>query len=134
MSEQHRDEYSKLTEQIIGLCFEIHKELGPGFTEKIYASALRASLRRHGVKFEYEREFDVSCANDDVGVYRADLVVNNKVIVEVKAVTGRLPKIFEQKLIAYLKASKLPVGLLINFGNSSCQIRRLMNRFHCNQP
>ena len=61
-----------------------------------------------------------------VGILRVDLVVENKVIVEVKAITGNMPKVFEAQVLSYLKVSNYNVGLLINFGNKSCQVRRLM--------
>jgi GxxExxY protein len=122
-----RDEYSDLTEQIIGQCFKIHQVLGPGFPERIYSSSLKMALRKVGRQVEAEKEYRVYFEGADVGLLRIDLVVDGTVIVELKAVAGKPPKLFESQLIAYLKASGLPVGLLINFGNSSCQVRRLMN-------
>jgi GxxExxY protein len=64
---------------------------------------------------------------EKIGKFRADLVIEDKVIVELKAIEGRMPKIFESQVISYLKASNLNVGLLVNFGNRSCEVRRLMN-------
>ena len=127
MNDFSSDEYSKLTEQIIGLCFNIHRKLGPGFAEKIYSNSLKHALEKSGLEYHTEKEYRVYFEGSDVGALRADMVVENAVIVELKAVSGRPPKVFEHQLIAYLKASGLPVGLLINFGNSSCQVRRLMN-------
>ncbi len=63
---------------------------------------------------------------NDVGKMRLDLIIEDKVIVEIKALTGNIPTVFELQVLAYLKASGYGVGLLINFGNKSCQIRRLM--------
>ncbi len=60
-----------------------------------------------------------------VGSFQVDLLVDECVVVEVKAVTGMMPKVFEAQVVAYLKATQLPVGLLVNFGNVSCQVRRL---------
>ncbi len=62
----------------------------------------------------------------EVGKFRVDFLIDDKVILEVKSVEGRLPKIFESQVISYLKASNLDVGLLVNFGNRSCEVRRLM--------
>lgn len=121
------DEHSKLTEKIIGLCFSIHRELGPGFAEKIYVNSLKHALGKAGLKYHTEKEYRVRFEGSEVGTLRADLVVEDTIIVEIKSVCGKHPKVFEHQLIAYLKASGLPVGLLINFGNSSCQVRRLMN-------
>lgn len=73
-----------------------------------------------------EKEFSVSFDNEVVGKFRVDFIIENKVIVELKAIENKMPKIFESQAISYLKASGLKVGLLINFGNSRCEIRRLM--------
>jgi len=115
-----------LTKKIIGACYEVHNELGPGFVEKIYLKALRIALLKINLGHETEKEFWVSFDNEKVGTFRVDLVVENKVIVELKSIEGSLPKIFESQLISYLKAAKLNVGLLVNFGNRKCVIRRLV--------
>lgn len=115
-----------LTERIIGCCFNVHRELGPGFNERIYHNALQLSLIRAGLEHQNEKEFNVFYQNKQVGNFRVDLVVENKVIVEIKSLSGNLPTIFASQLLSYLKASKLHVGLLVNFGNKSCQIKRLV--------
>ena len=115
-----------LTKKIIGACFEVHQKLGPGFVEKIYLNALKQTLIKADVKFNAEKEFDVALDGTVVGKFRADLVVEDNVIVELKSVEGRLPKIFESQVLSYLKASGLKIGLLINFGNIKCSIRRLV--------
>jgi len=76
--------------------------------------------------YQDEREFIVSFQGEKVGKFRTDLVIEEQVIVELKAVEGRMPKVFESQVISYLKASGLNVGLLVNFGNRSCDVRRLM--------
>jgi GxxExxY protein len=78
------------------------------------------------LKYEVEKEFLVSFQEENIGKFRVDLLVENSVIVELKAIVGRMPKIFETQVISYLKASNLKVGLLINFGNRQCEVRRLM--------
>jgi GxxExxY protein len=119
-------ENDTLTEKIIGCCFEVHKTLGPGFLEKIYAKALKIQLSKAGLSFEAEKEFNVHFENQVVGKFRCDLYVENKVIVELKAVTGlQIPNLFQKQLLSYLKASEVKTGLLINFGNSSCGIKRI---------
>ena len=118
-----RDE---LTESIIGCCYEIHSELGPGFQEKIYHSALKKALEQKGIPFSTEKRYGVVFQEAQVGSFRVDLLVGESVVVEVKAVHGLMPKVFESQVLAYLKAAGLSVGLLVNFGNNSCQIRRLM--------
>ena len=118
----------QLTEQIIGCCFKVHKELGPGFPERIYQSALEQALKESRIPFTSEKAFRVNFQDVQVGSFKVDLLVESRVVVEVKAVTGLLPKVFEAQVVAYLKAADLPVGLLVNFGNISCQVRRLVHR------
>ena len=94
--------------------------------ERIYVNALKIELTNLGLQYVTEKEFVVKYQNHNVGKFRVDLLVEDKVIVEIKAVEGKMPKIFETQVISYLKASGLNVGLLINFGNRSCEVRRLM--------
>jgi GxxExxY protein len=117
---------NSITEGIIGCCFEVHRELGPGFSEKIYHNALKLLFDQKGFRYVTEKEFEVSYLNRKVGVFRTDLVVEDQVIVEIKSLAGNIPTIFEHQLISYLKASGLHVGLLVNFGNKSCQIKRVV--------
>lgn len=117
----------ELTEKIIAACFEVHNHLGPGFSEKVYRNALRISLRKQGLRFDCEKKFIVHFQGNTVGTLQVDLIVEDNVIIEIKAVNGIMPKSFESQIIAYLKASKVNVGLLVNFGNKSCIIRRIMN-------
>jgi GxxExxY protein len=117
--------YIDLTEKIIEACFEVHRELGPGFQEIIYHNALKLALSKKGLTFETEKEFEVRFFNKVIGTHRVDLVVERKVIVEIKAVAGRLPELFKAQVISYLKASGLEIGLLINFGNEKLDIKRL---------
>ncbi|KIA92196.1 hypothetical protein OC25_18105 [Pedobacter kyungheensis] len=120
-------EYEKdtLTQKIIGCCYEVHNQLGPGFLEKIYVNALKIKLQQAGLNYIAEKEFNVVFENIIIGKFRCDLFVEDKVIVELKSVTGYQPKLFQSQLISYLKASKIKTGLLINFGNSSCEVKRL---------
>jgi len=120
------EESHSITERIIGCCFEIHRELGPGFNEKIYHNALKLLLEQKGLRYETEREFEAFYLNKKVSSFRTDLVVEKQVIVEIKSLAGNIPMIFEHQLISYLKASRLHVGLLINFGNKSCQVKRVV--------
>jgi GxxExxY protein len=115
-----------LTKKIIGACYDVHNKLNPGFVEKIYLKALKHALNKVGVDYTAEKEFHVSFNGEKVGKFRVDLVVEGKVIVELKSTEGSLPKIFESQVISYLKASGLKVGLLVNFGNRQCVIRRLV--------
>ena len=116
-----------LTERIIASCFKVHNELGPGLVEKIYQRSLIYALKEDRLKVEGEKEFDVHFSSIKVGSLRVDLIVENKVIVEIKALSGNIPDIFRYQLLSYLKVSGLKVGLLVNFGNINCRIKRLVN-------
>jgi GxxExxY protein len=118
-------EKDELTEKIIGICFRVHRELGPGFTERVYHHAMIISLKKEGVNFETKREFTVKFEGLKVGAFRCDLLIEQRVILEFKAVTGIMPLLFRQKLIAYLTASRIKTGLLVNFGNKSCDVKRV---------
>lgn len=118
-------EHDELTQRIIGCCYKVHSTLGPGFIEKIYAKALQNQLIKESLSFVCEKEFNVFFDGELVGKFRCDVFVENKVIVELKSVTGFIPKLFQNQLLSYLKASNVKTGLLINFGNSSCEVKRL---------
>jgi len=120
------EEKDALTEKIISCCFKVHSELGPGFNEKIYHNALGLALEETGLKYETEKEFSVLFDGKKVGAFRLDLIVQNKVIVEIKAVMGNMPEVFRYQLLSYLKASGLQTGLLINFGDKSCYVKRFV--------
>ena len=118
-------ENDPLTEKIIACCFEVHKQLGPGFPEKVYHNSLKILFSDRKIDYVSEKEFGVFFNNKKVGDFRCDLLVEQKVIVELKSVTGIMPILFRNQLISYLKASKIKTGLLINFGNKSCEIKRV---------
>jgi len=115
-----------LTEKIINCCFKVHNELGPGFKERIYHNALKLFLDEEGLKYETEKAFEVNVKGEKVGNLKLDLIVENKVVVELKAIVGYIPEVFKYQILSYLKVSKLNVGLLINFGNKSCQVKRFI--------
>lgn len=116
---------SELTRRIIGVALQVHREIGPGFQERIYHQSMIYALEEAGLLFESEKEFDIIFRNKLAGTFRADLVVEGRVIVELKSVCGEMLKLFSTQTISYLKASKLEVGLLINFGNVGLDIKRL---------
>ena len=118
-------ENHELTQTIIGCCYKVHTYLGPGFLENIYVNALKIKLQQAGLKFEIEKEYIVLFEDQIIGKFRCDLVVAEKIIVELKSLTGYQPKLFQNQLISYLKASKIKTGLLINFGNTSCEVKRI---------
>ena len=114
----------KLTEAIIGGIIRVHATLGPGFVESIYRKALSLDLTRAGLGVEPEREVDVYYLGERIGWHRMDLVVEGKVVVELKAVEKLVLAHYAQ-LRSCLKASRLSVGLLVNFGGSLADYRRV---------
>ncbi len=115
--------HSKLTEEIIGAFFTVYNALGYGFLEKVYANALKLELEHRGLKAKQEFPIIVRYLGNTVGEYYADLVVNDLVIVEIKAVKTLLQE-HEAQLLNYLKATPYEVGLLLNFGSKPAQKRR----------
>ena len=107
--------HKELSEKIIQCFFNVYNELGFGFLEKVYEKALAVELRNNNVKFEVQKPIKVYYKNETVGDYIADIVVDNKIIIEVKAVSV-LNKAHEVQLVNYLKATKIKVGILVNFG------------------
>jgi GxxExxY protein len=114
-----------VTEKILGASFKVLNTLGAGFLEKVYENALSVELRRIGLSIDNQKTFPVSYEGAIVGEYQADLVVEEKVILECKAVST-MDSVHEAQLMNYLKASGLRVGLLINFGRPKLQYRRLI--------
>ncbi|MBI4672461.1 MAG: GxxExxY protein [Chloroflexi bacterium] len=115
-------ELEQLTEQIIGAAYEVHRVLGPGFLEKVYRNALQIELEMRGIQAQREVDIDVHYKGHVVGTYAADLLVENCLIVEVKAVQN-LVKEHEVQLVNYLTATKIEDGLLINFGGFSVELK-----------
>ena len=107
-------EREAITKEIIGAAFEVHNELGYGFLEKVYQNAMLIALKERGVSVESEPTVQVFFKNQLVGDYRADLIVDG-VIVELMVASGYNPQ-DEAQLLNELKATRSPIGLLINFG------------------
>jgi GxxExxY protein len=119
--------YEEITYKVIGAAIEVHKVLGPGYLESVYEDALCYELERLGVSFKRQVELDIQY-KDAVFQrrFRADLVVEEKVLVENKAIANLTPS-DEAQLFNYLKTTGLRVGLLFNFGSSTLQkIRRIL--------
>jgi len=119
--------YKDITEKIIGASFEVHKFLGNGFQEVIYQRALAYEMYKSGLEFSREIEQDIFYKDLDkpIGTRRADFVVEGKVLVELKAII-QLEDVHLAQALNYLKAYKLEVGLLINFGSKSLTFKRLV--------
>lgn len=113
-----------LTEQVIGAGIEIHKTLGPGFTERIYAKALHAELKIRGIAFVTEQTIRVKYKDQLLGLHRLDLVVEDALIVELKAVY-EVNNFHVAQMLSYLKASGKRLGLILNFSRSRLEIKRV---------
>jgi GxxExxY protein len=114
-----------VTARIIGGAFKVSNTLGHGFLEKVYEAALSYELNKAGVLVQQQAPLKVFYDGIVVGEYRADLLVANRVIVEVKAAKGFDPG-HEAQLLNYLRAAQLKVGLLLNFGRPRVDIKRLV--------
>ena len=119
--------HEDITEKIIGTFYAVHRELGYGFLESVYESALFLALSDEGLDVRQQATIDVWFRGGRVGVFRADLVIADCVIVELKAVAD-ICKEHRMQTISYLKASSLPTALLINFGAPSLEFRRLAKK------
>jgi GxxExxY protein len=115
----------ELTGRIIGAAFEVSRTLGHGFLEAVYRNALVEELTANGLAVTKERPFPVHYRGKQIGVYLADIVVENTVIAELKAVQMLIPTHAAQ-VLNYLRASRLPVGLLLNFGKPRLEFRRVI--------
>ena len=122
------DRLNKVTETVIGCAYRVSDNLGCGFLEKIYENALAHELHKTRLKVEQQRRFNVLYDGIHVGEYIADLIVENEVIVETKAVKT-LEEIHIAQCLNYLKATGLKLGLVLNFGTSRVSIKRVVNRF-----
>jgi len=129
MNKYEEDNYkhSELTEKIIKEAYFVFNKLGYGFLEKVYENALYIRLNNQGLKTKQQYPINVFFENELVGEYCADLIVEDKVIVELKAIQ-ELAKIHETQLVNYLKATEIEVGLLINFGPKLEFKRRVLTK------
>ncbi len=118
--------HEELATTIIGAAIRVHKELGSGFLEKVYEKALMIELERVGLKSENQKEILVKYRGKPVGKYYADVLVDDLVIIEVKA-TKSISREHSMQLIHYLKATNKKLGLLLNFGEYQLNIKRYVN-------
>lgn len=117
--------HRELTEQIIGAAFEVHNTLGYGFLEKVYQRAMQVELQARGRTAEIESEIRVCYKGVEVGLYKADLLVDHAVIVELK-IAKTYQSEDEPQLLNELKATGIGVGLLINFGKTKVDFKRFV--------
>ena len=131
VNNQYQD--SELTSRIIGAAMEVHKILGNGFQEVIYQRALAIELAERGIKFVREMEMDLSYKGNYLGKRRVDFFIEDRIMVELKAVI-ELEDVHLAQALNYLEAYNMEVGLLINFGSKSMQFKRLMKKKRNLQP
>ena len=117
--------HQDLTYEIIGAAMEVHSELGPGYNEEIYQKALEIELRNRKVQFEPQKSVEIKFKGEMVGLKLLDFLVEDKVVVEIKALS-QLDSDHEAQLISYLKATGSEVGLLINFGTKKLEYKRIL--------
>ena len=116
----------KLTEQIIKVYYDVYNELGYGFLEKVYQNAMYIELKQRGFFVEAQKQIKVKYKEFEVGEYYADLVVNEKIIIELKA-AEYVVKEFEAQLLNYLRGTEIELGLLFNFGKKPEYIRKIFS-------
>ena len=121
--------HEELSGKILQACFEVSKELGYGFLESVYEKALIIALRQKGLNVISQAPLTVKFRNVVIGEFYADLLVENKILMELKAVNNLANEHFAQ-ILNYLKATGIEVGLIINFGNPKLEYRRFNSRFH----
>ena len=117
--------YKELSYQIMAAVFEVYNTLGFGFLEKVYERALLKELCLRGIPVEAQKEIKVFYKGDEIGTYFADLVVNDEILLELKAVES-LNNIHKAQVLNYLKATGFKLGLLINFGRERVEYERLV--------
>lgn len=118
--------YKDLTYKIIGCAMEVHKHLGNGFQEVVYQRALAIEMKLQGIEFSREHEMKLKYKGYDIGTRRVDFFVEDKIMVEIKAIV-RLEDVHLAQAMNYVEAYNLEVGLLINFGAKSLQHKRVHN-------
>ncbi len=117
--------YPELSYTLMEIAFEIHNTIGPGFTETIYEEAFVFELANHLIPFEQQKPVQVFYKDLCVGSYKLDLLVDQKILVELKSVNA-LNDLFKQQVYSYLKATGLRLGLLINFGSKRVEHFRIV--------
>ena len=125
MSQRHYG----LTRAIIGCAFQVSNELGAGFLESVYEKAMLVALKDEGIAAVSQKPIEVTFRGQTVGTFLADLLVEDKVIVELKAAKAIAPE-HQAQTINYLNATGIEVGLLINFGNPKLEYKRFTRRPH----
>lgn len=127
-ADEKRKHLDRVTAKIIGAAQRVSSALGIGFFEKVYENALAIELRKGGVLVKQQPLLKVFYEGEIIGEYAADLIVENEIVVELKAVRA-LDNVHQAQCMNYLRATKLKVCLLLNFGTSRLQVKRIVNGF-----
>lgn len=120
----------EVTRDVIGFAMSLHRELGPGLLESVYETVLAATLARSGYAVERQRAVDIEFDGLKIpGAFKVDLMVDNRLVLEIKSVSPIMP-VHSKQLLTYLRLLKQPVGLILNFGGATMKegIRRLVNQ------
>jgi len=123
-----REKLDGLTNKIIDLAIEVHRQLGPAFDEKIYSRALEYEFSKNDITFEKEKLIDVKYKNKRIGEHRIDFLIEDELILELKAAEG-IADVHLVQLLSYLKAIDKRLGLVLNFGAGKLEIKRVANKF-----
>ena len=123
--------YGELTSRVLNSVFTVHSAVGPGLLESVYESALCIEFKHRGIKVERQKEFVFIYRGEFAGKYYADIVVEDKIILELKSVKTLLP-IMRAQTINYLRLSKLNVGFQINFYDTKTEFKRCFYDLDCN--
>ena len=118
---------NELSNKIIGIAIDVHKTLGPGFVEKIYQRAMYIELKNSSIPFEREKKIVIRFKKALLGYQVLDFIIENKLIIEIKAVT-EINRIHIAQMLSYLKAANKKLGIILNFANSRLEIKRIVNK------
>jgi GxxExxY protein len=118
-------ELEKLSEAFIGAAIAVHKELGPGFIESIYENSLKIECRDPGILAEFQKEVPVEYHGHPVGTHRIDIIIENQLVIELKAIKA-LEDVHFAQVRSYLRATKLKHGLLLNFASATLTVKRVL--------
>jgi GxxExxY protein len=118
-------ELESLSEEVIGACIAVHKSKGPGFLESIYENCLKIELRKRGIRAEFQKEIRVFYEGEEVGTHKLDILINDELVVELKAVKV-LEDIHFAQVRSYLRATNLKHGLLVNFATTTLTPKRVI--------
>lgn len=120
----------ELSYKIMGILFSVHRQLGNRYQEKYYQRAVEEGLKQAGLIFKKEIAVDLTFNNKKIGKYLLDFLVENKIIIEIKAIPELGPKDFSQ-VLAYLKAANLELGIIANFRSKKLTYKRILNSQYC---